>query len=154
MLTKERRSKEYFTWLSELPHFENGYAATLTMKTWCDGERLNEFNSSKPLKNLIGRITRILFGNNYKRRGKSLKAIAAIESSKNGRLHYHCLLDLVGITNADEARQLIENCWRKVRFSDHQIDVKPIHDQDGWIKYITKLNNETDDLDIINTNFD
>lgn len=131
----------------------NPFAVTLTFKQRFNGIALDKYIASKQVKNFLSRISNKIFGNNYKRRKQNLNRIATAETA--GRLHYHLFLDLPDY-KLSSAKELIKQNWnpKVIDYAYNQQKVEEITSSDGWLKYITKFNNDNDELDMTNTFLD
>lgn len=117
---------------------------SLTLKQFALGVKLDEIRASKNLRHFLNFLNTGVYGKRFKRFGKRLNVIPALERSSSGRLHYHLVLQKPQSRHPEMAQdadksflELIENCWKRTPFGYEQIH---IHDRvdHGWTDYITK----------------
>ena len=126
---------------------------SLTLKQFALGVKLDEIRASKNLRHFLNLLNSEVFGKRYKRFGKKLNVIPALERSSSGRLHYHLVLQKPQSRHPEIAQEadraflaLIENCWKRTDFGYAEIH---IHDRidHGWTDYISKNANTGDGIE-------
>ena len=129
---------------------------SLTLKQFAEGVKLDEIRASKNLRHFLNLLNTEVYGKRFKRFGKRLNVIPALERSSSGRLHYHLVLQKPQSRHPEMAQDadkaflsLVENCWKRTPFGYEQIH---IHEQvdHGWTDYITKNANTGDGIDWLN----
>jgi hypothetical protein len=119
---------------------------SLTMRQFADGVRLDDIRSSQNLRHFLNRVNGEVFGKAFKRFGKRLNVIPALEKSPTDRLHYHLILQSPYPDDPQKAKALIERAWTETRFGYQQTHVHPGIDH-GWTDYITKFKSASDGID-------
>jgi hypothetical protein len=129
---------------------------SLTLKQFAEGVKLDEIRASKNLRHFLNLLNSEVYGKRFKRFGKRLNVIPALERSSSGRLHYHLVLQKPQSRHVEIAQEadkaflsLVENCWKRTPFGYEQIH---IHDRidHGWTDYISKNANTGDGIDWLN----
>ena len=129
---------------------------SLTLKQFALGVKLDEIRASKNLRHFLNFLNTEVYGKRFKRFGKKLNVIPALEHSSSGRLHYHLALQKP-VSRCPEMAQeadkaflaLIENCWKRTPFGYEQIHIHERVDH-GWTDYITKTAHAGDGIDWLN----
>jgi hypothetical protein len=124
-------------------------AVTLTMKQQDGATSLDQFEAEKNLRHFLNRLNKAAFGNAASRFGKKVQALPILERTFGGRWHYHLAME-DPFADLCVCKDSIIDCWSKTRWGYDQVDVQPIFDAPGWVRYITK-NQSTDGWDIMNT---
>ena len=143
---KENRTW-YRHWLKDV-NLENGYAVTLTLKQRFNNITTTVYEAQKNMTNFISRLSRIVYGNNYKRRNQKLVIMPSYETK--GRQHYHAAIDFPDNLDHDNIYQAIKTSWVKTPLGLKQHNIKRITNHNGWVSYITKLEKQNDTVDVIN----
>jgi len=105
---------------------------------------IDEEKINSTLRRFTARLTALLYGNHAKHKNKQAFAkpliIAAVEGlrSKHKRPHIHLALGNIPQAKLARINDLIEQAWRECDFGYKEIIVKPMHDELGWLNYITK----------------
>ena len=118
---------------------------SLTLKQFVDGARLDVIRASQNLRHFMNRLNASVYGNAFKRFGRRLNIIPAIEKSSDGR-HYHLILQNPYPEDPQRTKALIEEQWSKTRFGHSQTHLHWPLDH-GWSDYITKLRSTGDGID-------
>lgn len=122
-------------------------ALSLTMKQRDRGEKLDRIKASANFRHFVNILSQKAFQNAFRRYGRRLAALPALETSLSGRLHYHAYIQNP-FDDVEILRREVSLAWRKTRWGHSEIDVSPIY-SDGWLRYITK-SGKFDDLDFEN----
>lgn len=117
--------------------FSNPAAVTLTMKKRAAGRLADEIVASENLLQFRNRLNHAVLGSRAKRHGAKLQMIAVRESSADGRLHYHCIIDRPYHWSFERFSAAIGEQWSKTEFGYDEIDVKDQPDA-GWTDYLLK----------------
>ena len=133
-------------------------AVTLTCKQarkTRDGglERLTEETLSATIGKFLTLLNKDVYGKAYRRFGKQLKVVSAIERGKDGRLHAHLLLEIPRCAYADTHAYFehVTRLWTSLQWARRVNEVKPAVDEYGWLTYITKeMTWKPDTLDLMN----
>jgi len=138
--------------------FSNPYAITLTFKKVFDGPNgkiwITPELCRQNLRHYINVRQREVFRRGELRRGTAyFKMVAVLERDTSGRFHYHLLMDLPGFRDRARFAANIWFTWPLTDWGYKQVDVKPVTNLPGWVRYITK--NESGEmecgLDLFNT---
>ena len=134
------------------PSWKNATAVTLTFKqvfhSIAGSMRLTSEYASKNVRHFLNQINRKYFGNASKRYGKRIAVFPVMETSVEGRLHYHLLIDRPVHIEPVRFEADIRRIWRSTDWGYDQIhiDHKP---NEGWIYYLTKYSQKPEyDLSI------
>jgi hypothetical protein len=136
----------YINWLAE--NSDNySHAVTLTMKPYRNvltpkgeiPELLTHYEAERNMRFFLTRLNAEVFGNHYKRRGKSLYALPVLEGVGGlTHLHYHCALGNFPQLLCETAiHAKIESAWKQTPFGNEQVCIKPMRDS-GWVTYMGK----------------
>ena len=147
--------KDYRKQLLEYVHFPswlNPVAVTLTLKQVfhlvIGSTRLTTVYAAKNLRHFLNRLNRKYFGNAVSRYKKRLNAFPVLETSYDGRLHYHLLLDRPPHVPYVHFEADIRNLWQKTDWGYKEIHLYE-HPNEGWLYYMTKPSQKPDyDLSI------
>jgi len=116
--------------------------ATLTEKQRTkDGEWLDDIRSVRNVRHFMNRLNNSLFGNAYKRYGKSVSALFVQEVSGSGRHHLHAVFDAPETRDVSVFTRCVEASWLKTRFGYREIrlDTPPVGKTvGGYLHYIMK----------------
>ncbi len=128
---------------------ENTLGLTLTLRQNESGEWIDQIKAQQNFRHFMNLLNTSVFGNGFRRFGKRNVVLPSLECSHSGRWHYH-----VAIKNPrpDEPfwfEQEIRKLWLKTRWGYKEIHIHRSTD-DGWMRYITKLN-PRDEIDWENT---
>lgn len=124
----------------------NFVGLTLTLKQGLDGYMLNNERCTQNLRHFMNVINKKVFGNANKRYGKKLQIFPVIEKSKEGRYHYHMIIERPLEWCLDDFTHLIETEWVKTQFGHRQLHLDQFIDF-GWVHYITKFHSKSDLVD-------
>lgn len=128
---------------------DHDLAVSLTMKQQDFPNTLNELEAEKNLRHFLNRLNKQAFGNAAVRHNRKIAVIPSLERSPSGRWHYHLSMKNPFPSEA-HCRRSVELCWAKTRWGYDEIDVRPLFDPEGWVRYITKSQN-VDGWDSVNT---
>ena len=134
--------------LFKLKDFSDPMGVTLTMKQRTEGVWLDRIIASRNLRHFLNRLNKSVLGNAFHRYGKTIGVIPVMEKSKEGRLHYHLVVDNPYPTKQFEFEWAIKKCWLKTKWGYEEVHVHRIIDE-GWIEYITKFATKNDLADAI-----
>ena len=89
--------------------------------------------------------------------GTYCKQCLQVVPTKNGgqvkRTHFHFAIGNVPSSKVDTFPSIVEQIWQRCDFAHREIDVTPITDANGWLRFITKevgyANNDA--LDILSS---
>ena len=138
---------------------ESCLGVSLTLKQFAEGVKLDDIRASKNLRHFLNFLNTEIYGKRFRRFGKKLNVIPALERSSSGRLHYHLVLQKPQSRHPEMAQEadkaflaLIQSCWKRTPFGYEQIH---IHDRvdHGWTDYISKTANAGDGIDWQNHNW-
>lgn len=136
--------------------WKNPVAVTLTFKQVFNSAvgsmRLTADHAAKNVRHFLNRMNRRYFGNASKRFGKSIPTIPVLEVSREGRLHYHLLMERPSHINQIRFEQDIRSIWKSTDWGYEQIHIAP-NPNEGWIYYITKYSQKseyTEAIDYLN----
>ncbi len=124
-------------------------AVSLTLKQQDGPTPLSSIEAEKNLGHFLNRLNKKAFGNAASRHGRKIPVVPMLERTFSGRWHHHLALKNP-FPDLDTCRSDIEECWSKTRWGYKEIQVDPIYDIEGWVRYITKSRN-IDGWDIVNT---
>lgn len=122
----------------DIRKFKNPVAVTLTMKQRVDGQNLDSILASENLRHFCSRLNAKVLGSAAKRHGKKLQILAVLETSADGRLHYHLLIDRPERYDPASFGALVTQQWGRTRFGYFEVDIQHTADE-GWLRYILKL---------------
>ena len=137
----------YRRWLEDVK-MDNPYALTLTMKQRFNNIPTTVYEAQKNMGNFITRLSRMVLGNNYRRRRKRLTVLPSYETKS--RQHYHVAIDFPEDLEHRKVYSSIVNSWKHTPLGMKEHEIKPIDNHNGWISYITKLENLNDTVDVVN----
>jgi hypothetical protein len=149
---KNPQTTEIRRWFRQYD-LESCLGVSLTMKQFAEGVKLDDIRASKNLRHFLNFLNTEVYGKRFKRFGKKLNVIPALERSSSGRLHYHLVLQKPQSRHPEMAQEadkaflaLIQSCWKRTPFGYEQIH---IHDRvdHGWTDYISKTANTGDGID-------
>jgi hypothetical protein len=104
--------------------------------------------ASRNFRHFRNRLERALFGNAAKRHGKRLKLVAVLETSADGRLHYHCIIERPAFCSFERFAAIVREQWSRTDFGYHQTYIKDQADT-GWTDYMLKQRQKSSLLDSI-----
>ncbi len=125
---------------------KDSLSVTLTMKQVVENEHLDPIKSSKNFKDFLNRLNKKVYGNIYKRFGKSVSVVPVIEKSFEGRYHFHLILEKPKHISQNTYELMIVGCWKETRFGYYEVDIRNIYSS-GWSDYITKFVSKEDTID-------
>jgi hypothetical protein len=137
-----------YNWLSA-NDFSNFYAVTITMKQNWNGMVLDQTLASKNLRHFINLMNQAVYGNAYRRHGKSLQVIPILEQSAWDRLHYHISIEKPDRLSEADFMDLLKESWSRTDFARKQMEIKKIFSR-GWIQYCLKNPSSAQTIDIEN----
>jgi len=118
----------------------NMTAVTLTMKkgsviddVWVP---VDELRCRKALKHYVHRVNRAVYKNDYRKKKKRCRVVAAVECDADGRWHVHAAIEGPAEMGAFQFEFCLRTQWRKI-FGSDKFWVKRNADL-GWIKYMFK----------------
>ena len=141
----------------------NGFthALTLTLKPYRNvmtdygliRESLTVLNANKNLQFFTKRLNASLYGNEVKRRGKTIALMGLLEGQATRKLlHYHCAIGNAPEHMSDDLFfKKIQSAWEQTPFGNTQMKFTRLAN-DGWVNYIDKEIglNYADVLDVMN----
>ena len=125
----------------------NPVALTLTMKQIDQWGALDQIEASRNFGHFMNRMNQKAYGNAFRRFGKRLGVVPALERSPSGRWHYHaCIQNPYDSLTAFSAAT--QDSWTKTRWGYHELDVQSQY-SNAWLDYILK-SQDFDVLDVEN----
>ena len=151
IMDRNKYREELREWICKT-RWKNPFAITLTMKQKFNGIWIDNIIAQNQIKNFLNRISNKILGNNYKRRGE-LQRVSTLETK--GRLHSHLFVDIPEKELSD-IRGLCAATWdpKVIDYANRQQKVAKVYSVGGWVKYITKFEEDKDDIDILNSYLD
>jgi hypothetical protein len=138
------------------PAWKNPVAITLTFKqvfhSVAGSIRLTSEHAAKNVRHFLNQLNRRYFGNASKRFGKGIPTLPVLEVSREGRLHYHLLMDRPTHIDPVHFQSDIRSIWKSTDWGYDQIHIDT-NPNEGWIYYITKYSQKpeyTDAIDFLN----
>ena len=128
-----------------LDQFERPLAVTLTMKLRASGRACDPVTASRNFRHFMNRLNRTVFGQAAKRYGKRLRVFPVLEQNREGRLHYHAIIDRPKWIGIAEFGAFVRENWLRTDFGYRQIDVQPVTG-DGWVAYLCKRRQKPEGL--------
>ena len=132
----------------DISDWKNPVAITLTMKQgqFIGGAFavLTPDLCTQNLRHVSNVLNRKAFGKASRKR--KMKCVAVRERSKDGRYHYHLVLDRPEQFGDFRFRFMVEAAWRNSRWGHRQSSYESLADQ-GWVSYIAKLKSKPNYLD-------
>lgn len=115
---------------------------TLTMRSLATKEELTRAN-----KHFFNCVNRILFGNQYKRKGTKIDAFSTLQQMANGNWHLHFSTEKADEYSIEEYIRLLTNIWRNKVKGSGRYEVEEIKNKEAVITYqlhdYYKLGNDT-----------
>ena len=127
----------------------NCCGVTLTMKQRYDNKSLDDISSSRNLRHFLNLLNKNCFGNSFKRFNKRLKVFPSLERSKQGRWHYHLIIENPFPSDLIKFERMVEFNWFKTPYGFRRVDIN--HSiNNGWGDYITKFDHPDNTIDYEN----
>jgi len=150
------RIQSAFRDFAKIDHWVAPHAVTLTMKQGvpvANGYRstmafLDADKASQNMSHFHSILSRRVLGKPASRFGMRVRMIPVQERSKEGRLHYHVLIDCPRAELQDAFPALIQDIWVRTQWGHRQNDIQADAD-DGFKFYISKLRDKPDYADAV-----
>jgi hypothetical protein len=112
--------------------------------------RIDEHQCKRAFQHFMNLLNRAVHKNAFDRHGKRLRVLPVLEKGEvrsrglrssergnTGRWHIHCAIEMPSHLDVTSFKQLICNCWTKVRWAYDRALVRDGTDH-GWIGYMLK----------------
>ena len=139
------------TWTS--PH-----AVTLTLKVGSQiggaWHTLTQYEAQQNLRHWLNVLRKKLVRLGFAKDGE-LQRVPIFEGREHEvRPHYHLMLDKPDCIETPQYESLIRYEWQRTRWGHQRVTVDACYDEDGWLRYISKLRTKEQYADSIDwTNF-
>lgn len=115
--------------------WRNPYAVTLTLKVYNWPARLDAIAASENLHHFLNRFNRRMLGQHESGR-RRLRTFSVLEAGQ--RPHFHLCIECPSTVAWREFETEVSASWCATRWARREIDVRPCHNINGWLGYMTK----------------
>jgi len=136
-VSQQERIKTELQQLFDAAHFELPAAVTLTMKKRVGSRNVDFLAASENFGHFMNRLNHKILGSAAKLHARRLKTVAVIESSADGRLHYHAMIDRPCYFSFEKFKGVVTGQWLRTDFGYRHVDIQDAADA-GWTNYMLK----------------